>query len=195
MCGPRALRGLLAAGLPRGGAEGAASGDDRNVLVDIFVRADRSCRSHIPRGGSYRRNIDGSPVCVAPRNQAEAGSGDLQFVGGFDRGLRGMSCSARVRLDDGFGPAHSGGGSLLHHQHVPGRRNSGKVEHRNFRTVWSEWFRLALTYYLSGVVVAGITLAVNRHFGWMFSLLALPLMYLEYLCYRLKIAGERTSER
>jgi hypothetical protein len=70
-----------------------------------------------------------------------------------------------------------------------------QVEHRNFRTVWSEWFRLALTYYLSGVVVAGITLAVNRHFGWMFSLLALPLMYLEYLCYRLKIAGERTSER
>jgi hypothetical protein len=70
-----------------------------------------------------------------------------------------------------------------------------QVERRDFRTVWSEWFRLALTYYLSGVVVAAVMIVSNRHFGWMFSLLALPLMYLEYLCYRLKIAGERGSGR
>jgi hypothetical protein len=68
-----------------------------------------------------------------------------------------------------------------------------QVEHRDFRTVWGEWFRLSLSYYLAGVVVAAVMIMSNRHFGWMFSLLALPLMYLEYLCYRLKIDGERDS--
>ena len=68
-----------------------------------------------------------------------------------------------------------------------------QVEHRDFRTVWAEWFRLSFSYYLAGVVVAAVMIMSNRHFGWMFSLLALPLMYLEYLCYRLKIDGERDS--
>jgi len=66
-----------------------------------------------------------------------------------------------------------------------------QVEDRDFRIVWQEWFRLSLAYYLAGVVVAAVMIMSNRHFGWMFSLLALPLMYLEYLCFRLKIDGER----
>jgi hypothetical protein len=69
-----------------------------------------------------------------------------------------------------------------------------QVEQRDFRKVWGEWFRLSLTYYLAGVVVAGIVVVSNRHFGWIFSLLALPLMYLEYLCYRLKIDGHRPAK-
>jgi hypothetical protein len=68
-----------------------------------------------------------------------------------------------------------------------------QVELRSFRKAWGEWFRLSLTYYLAGVVVAAIVIVSNRHFGWMFSLLPLPLMYLEYLCYCLKIGGERES--
>jgi hypothetical protein len=61
-----------------------------------------------------------------------------------------------------------------------------QLEHRDVRSIWGEWFRLSLTYYLTGVGVAAIMLVSNHHFGWMSSLLALPLMYLEYLCYRLK---------
>jgi hypothetical protein len=68
-----------------------------------------------------------------------------------------------------------------------------QVENRDFPAVWQEWFRLSLGYYLAGVVVAAVMIMSNRHFGWMFSLLALPLMYLEYLCYRVKIDGERDS--
>jgi hypothetical protein len=69
-----------------------------------------------------------------------------------------------------------------------------QVEHRRFVMIWREWFRLSLTYYTAGVVVAGIMIASNRHFGWMFSLLALPLMYLEYVCYRLKVDDDRAGE-
>jgi hypothetical protein len=68
-----------------------------------------------------------------------------------------------------------------------------QVENRDFRTVWHVWFRLSLSYYLAGVIVAAVMIMSNRHFGWMFSLLVLPLMYLEYLCYRVKIDGERDS--
>jgi hypothetical protein len=68
-----------------------------------------------------------------------------------------------------------------------------QVERREFLEVWGAWFRLSLTYYAAGVVVAAIMIVSNHHFGWMFSLLALPLMYLEYLCYRLKIDGQNGS--
>jgi hypothetical protein len=62
------------------------------------------------------------------------------------------------------------------------------VEQRGFRKTWGDWFRLSATYYLAGVVVAAIMIVSNRHFGWAASLLALPMMYLEYFCYRVKIS-------
>jgi hypothetical protein len=57
-----------------------------------------------------------------------------------------------------------------------------------FQRVWGAWFRLSLPYYLTGIVVAGVIIFFNRHFGWLFSLVLLPVMYLEYLLYRSKIA-------
>jgi hypothetical protein len=68
-----------------------------------------------------------------------------------------------------------------------------QVERQEFRAVWRNWFRWSLTYYLAGAVVAALVILSGRHFGWQFSLLLLPLMYLEYLCFRLKIDTERDT--
>jgi MASE9 protein len=68
-----------------------------------------------------------------------------------------------------------------------------QVEQRAFGTVWRDWFRWSLTYYLAGVAVSAVVILSSRHFGWQFSLLLLPLMYLEYLCFRLKVDSERDT--
>jgi hypothetical protein len=67
------------------------------------------------------------------------------------------------------------------------------VENKDFKTVWAEWFRWSFVYYVAGVLVVAAIVMSSRHFGWIFSLLLLPLMYLEYLCYGVKIAGERDA--
>lgn len=67
------------------------------------------------------------------------------------------------------------------------------TEQERVRDIWSNWFRLSTVYYLTGSALAGVMIASNRYFGWMFSLLVFPLMYLEYHFYRLKIANEASK--
>ncbi len=68
-----------------------------------------------------------------------------------------------------------------------------QVEPQEFRAVWLNWFHWSLTYYLAGAAVAALVILSSRHFGWQFSLLLFPLMYLEYLCFRLKLDTERDT--
>jgi hypothetical protein len=53
-----------------------------------------------------------------------------------------------------------------------------------FKQVWLQWYLWAFPYYLVGAAIAGLISYSNRSVGWQVSLLALPLMYLIYACYR-----------
>lgn len=69
------------------------------------------------------------------------------------------------------------------------------VEGRPLQKVWRQCFLWSFPYYLVGAVLIGLLGASGRSVDWQSSLLALPLMYLIYLYYRLYVDGRRSEKR
>lgn len=67
------------------------------------------------------------------------------------------------------------------------------VEAESFRKIWAEWFYWSFSYYVAGVATALIAIVTSHYFGWQFSLLVIPVMYLEYLCLSLNVRGRRAN--
>jgi len=59
------------------------------------------------------------------------------------------------------------------------------TENKSLRHVWRECYFWSFPYYLLGAVIAAAASALNRHFGWQTSLLAVPVVYLVYRSYYL----------
>ncbi len=53
------------------------------------------------------------------------------------------------------------------------------------QSVWQDCLSCVLPYYLAGAVLAGLMIFTSRTVGWAPSLLALPVMHLMYVYYRL----------
>ncbi len=69
--------------------------------------------------------------------------------------------------------------------------SEGKL-HKN---VWKPCYLWGFPYYLAGAVIAATISVLSRLVGWQTSLLALPLMYLSYVYFRLsveRVAPEKT---
>lgn len=62
------------------------------------------------------------------------------------------------------------------------------VKQERFRNVWQQCYLFAFPYYLVGGVVAGMMTAAAHDFGWMPSLLLLPIMGMAFLFYRMYCA-------
>jgi hypothetical protein len=58
--------------------------------------------------------------------------------------------------------------------------------------VWKQCHLWAFPYYLVGAAVAGMINQSSLTVGWRFSLLALPVMYLAYSCYKLCVSSLET---
>ena len=69
------------------------------------------------------------------------------------------------------------------------------VEARPFKKVWSDWFYWSSGFYAAGVATALVVIVTSHYFGWLFSLLVIPVMFLEYLCLNLNIRGQRNPAR
>jgi signal transduction histidine kinase/DNA-binding response OmpR family regulator len=61
------------------------------------------------------------------------------------------------------------------------------TEHKSLRQVWSCSYQWAFSYYLLGAGTAGMLEALKLHFGWQTSMLAVPVMYMVYRCYRVHV--------
>ena len=68
------------------------------------------------------------------------------------------------------------------------------TERKPLRLVWRRWVLLTLPYYLAGALVATLMIVSNRLLGWASGILILPLMYLMYYYYRLKLRRRRVLE-
>jgi hypothetical protein len=68
-----------------------------------------------------------------------------------------------------------------------------QTEQGHLWKTWANWFHLSTLYYVAGCTAAGTIVVLNRHLGWVFSLLVLPVMYLEYVFYGLRIADQATK--
>jgi hypothetical protein len=58
--------------------------------------------------------------------------------------------------------------------------------------VWKQCHLWAFPYYLVGAAVAGMIDQSSQTIGWRYSLLALPVMYLSYSCYKLCVSSFET---
>jgi signal transduction histidine kinase/CheY-like chemotaxis protein len=61
------------------------------------------------------------------------------------------------------------------------------TERKSMRSVWSGSYKWAFPYYLLGAGTAGLLEALKLHFGWQTSMLAMPVMYVVYRCYRARV--------
>jgi diguanylate cyclase (GGDEF)-like protein/putative nucleotidyltransferase with HDIG domain len=59
------------------------------------------------------------------------------------------------------------------------------TEKRSFAKVWKDCYFWSLPYYLVGAAIAALVSVINRHVGWQFSLLVLPVVYWIYRSYNL----------
>jgi len=55
------------------------------------------------------------------------------------------------------------------------------------KSVWQHCLSCVLPYYLAGAALAGLVIFTSRTIGWVPSLMALPVMYLMYVYYRLYV--------
>ncbi len=66
------------------------------------------------------------------------------------------------------------------------------MENGDFRVVWRRLAGYSLVYYVVGGLIATLTIAANRVWGWQSGLLIVPMLYLTYYAYR---AYLQTSKR
>ena len=59
------------------------------------------------------------------------------------------------------------------------------AERKSFRNIWKECYFWSFPYYLAGAALAGFVSFSNRHVGWQYSVLILPIMYWIYRSYHL----------
>lgn len=68
------------------------------------------------------------------------------------------------------------------------------VEERPLKEAWERCYSSAFPYYLVGAAIAGLISVSSRSAGWKVSLLALPLMYLTHVYYRLHLTREAQEQ-
>jgi hypothetical protein len=68
------------------------------------------------------------------------------------------------------------------------------LEEKPFQRIWRQCHVWSFPYYLVGAAIAGLMSASGRAAGWQPSLLVLPVMYLNFLCYR-EIVANATREQ
>jgi hypothetical protein len=61
--------------------------------------------------------------------------------------------------------------------------------------VWKQCHLWAFPYYLVGAAIAAVVGHASETVGWRLSLLALPMMYLAYSCYKLCVSAFETQTR
>jgi hypothetical protein len=64
------------------------------------------------------------------------------------------------------------------------------VDGRRLAEVWRKWMGWPLAYYAVGVATVAIIVVMSRQFGWLYALLVLPVLYLEYMLLRLDLRQE-----
>lgn len=69
------------------------------------------------------------------------------------------------------------------------------TEHKPFRKIWRECYFWSFPYYLVGAAISGGVSWVNRHIGWQWSLLILPVIYWIYRSYRLYLGRLEDEKR
>ena len=71
----------------------------------------------------------------------------------------------------------------------------GFTENKSMTRIWEECYFWSFPYYLVGAALAGMFSAANRIFGWEFTVLALPVVFLIYRSYRLYLGRLEDEKR
>lgn len=69
------------------------------------------------------------------------------------------------------------------------------LSHSTLIAVWKQCHLWAFPYYLVGAAIVALVDHASETVGWRSSLLALPMMYLAYSCYKLCVSSNETRAR